>query len=129
MAVAPSRLLLNLTAVTFSGRQWRTRLDRIDKVVRDRGNRLDVPDLLLGLDADTARQDHTADLPAGTGVLFYTDGLVERRDASIDDGLAWLVDAAAERSGRSPDELCDYLVDRTAEHASDDIAPLAVRLR
>ena len=87
------------------------------------------PDLLLGVDVNTARHDHTIHLSAGTTVLFYTDGLVERRGAGLDTGLGWLVDVAAERPWRSLDELCDELVHRTAEHATDDIALLAIRIR
>jgi serine phosphatase RsbU (regulator of sigma subunit) len=87
------------------------------------------PDLLLGVDVDTDRRDHTVELPAGTTVLFYTDGLVERRGAGLEKGLAWLVDAAAERSDRSLEDLCDDLVFHTVEQASDDIAILAIRVR
>jgi GAF domain-containing protein len=48
------------------------------------------PDLLLGLDPETPRSDHALDVAPGSTLLLYTDGLVERRGASIDEGLeAW----------------------------------------
>ena len=41
------------------------------------------PDLLLGVEPTTTRQDHTVLLPPGSTVLLYTDGLVERRGTSL----------------------------------------------
>ncbi len=85
------------------------------------------PDLLLGLDPDTPRSDSTVDLQPGDSVLLYTDGLVERRGASLDEGLAWLAGAAAERAHLTPDELCDELLGEVVEDAEDDIALLVLR--
>ncbi|WP_369055363.1 SpoIIE family protein phosphatase [Kineococcus terrestris] len=87
------------------------------------------PDLLLGLDAECSRADHVHGLPAGATVLLYTDGLVERRGASVDDGLAWLRRTAGELAHLAPDEVCDRLLDLVAGAAEDDIAVLAVRVR
>jgi serine phosphatase RsbU (regulator of sigma subunit) len=36
--------------------------------------------------------DHRADLPAGSSLALYTDGLVERRSQGIDPGIARLGD-------------------------------------
>ncbi|MCW2681298.1 MAG: Sensor phosphatase [Frankiales bacterium] len=85
-------------------------------------------DLLLGLDAGTARVDHDHVLAAGATLLLYTDGLVERREASIDEGVDRLAEVVAELSGAGLDELCDLLLDRLGEQGDDDIALLAVRV-
>ena len=50
-------------------------------------------DLLLGVDPDTPRHHHAIALRPGATVVLYTDGLVERRDASLDDGLGRLLGA------------------------------------
>ena len=50
-----------------------------------------APDPPIGFDLRARpRRTHAVDLPPGASVCFYTDGLVERREASIDDGLALL---------------------------------------
>ncbi|MGH8978894.1 MAG: ATP-binding SpoIIE family protein phosphatase, partial [Acidimicrobiia bacterium] len=63
----------------------------------------------------------------GATLLFYTDGLVERRTERIDDRLELLQRAA----GEAPDDLeaaCDHLIDSLLDHGpADDVAVLAVR--
>lgn len=85
------------------------------------------PDLLLGLDATTARRDHCVALAPGSTLLLYTDGLVERRDAGLEDGLAWLVGAVAPLAHLDPGALCDALLELVAGHAEDDVVLLAAR--
>ncbi|WP_369130736.1 SpoIIE family protein phosphatase [Modestobacter roseus] len=86
-------------------------------------------DLLLGVDPAVRRRDRVHLLERGDTVVLYTDGLVERRDASLDDGLARLVDAAADLAGASLDELCDGVLDRMVHgRPDDDVALVAVRL-
>jgi serine phosphatase RsbU (regulator of sigma subunit) len=85
-------------------------------------------DLLLGLDPDTARGDHTQLLPPGSTVLLYTDGLMERRGADLDDGVQWLRRAVEQLAGLPPDELCDALLTEVGGHTDDDICLLAVHL-
>ena len=86
------------------------------------------PDLLLGVDPDAPRQDHTRPLAAGATVVFYTDGLVESRGASLDEGTAALAAAVRRRAGAALPELCDGLLDELAGAVDDDVALLAVRL-
>ncbi|MEZ0165278.1 SpoIIE family protein phosphatase [Kineococcus sp. LSe6-4] len=89
-------------------------------------------DLLLGVDPAAPRHDHVVDLPAGSTVLLYTDGLVERRDASLDEGFQALAQALADVHAQAPadlDALVDALLARTLPaEAADDVALLAVRL-
>jgi PAS domain S-box-containing protein len=90
-------------------------------------------DLMLGVDPGTGRHDHVVDLPAGSTVVLYTDGLVERRDSSLDEGFAALADALSALAATGPVDL-DVLVDGLLARllpgeAADDVAVLAVRLR
>ena len=89
-------------------------------------------DLLLGLDPTTQRAESMLTLEAGTTVLLYTDGLVERRGQSLGDGLSHLRQTLAELAADGPDleELCDRLLQRMLpERRDDDVALVAVRLR
>ena len=66
--------------------------------------------------------------PAGLLVL-YTDGLVERRGESLDQGLARLEQAAA--SGPDdPQQLCDHILDRLLpeEGSHDDVTAVVVKV-
>ncbi|MYW16601.1 SpoIIE family protein phosphatase [Streptomyces sp. SID2955] len=65
--------------------------------------------------------------PGATAVL-YTDGLVERRDADLDEGIAKLEGALAGATG-TPQVVCDRLVRSagvTADH-DDDVAVLVLQ--
>ena len=61
--------------------------------------------------------------------MFVTDGLVERRAGSIDDGLARLRDVVGDGAGD-----LEVLLDRIllevgpGEAAEDDVAVLAIRI-
>jgi len=80
-------------------------------------------------DAGFLEANHT--LEPGATLLLYTDGLIERRRVSLQDGLDLLSrEGLAEvRTGVGVDELCDRLLRTlTDSHpAADDIAVLAVR--
>ena len=70
------------------------------------------------------RHTTVQDLPPGATLVFYTDGLVERRGELIDTGIDRLVSAV--KSGPA-DALCDHIMASTAEeHPTDDIALLVV---
>ncbi|WP_210732825.1 SpoIIE family protein phosphatase [Streptomyces sp. RKND-216] len=67
-------------------------------------------------------------LEEGATALLYTDGLVERRDADIDEGLAVLERAFAGATG-PPEVVCDRMLRAlriTAEH-DDDVAVLVLQ--
>jgi PAS domain S-box-containing protein len=86
-------------------------------------------DLLLGVDPDRHRHHHAVALRPGDTVVLFTDGLIERRDASMDDGLARLLAVAPDLARRPVDELCDEILGRLAPDLTDDIALLALRVR
>ncbi len=86
------------------------------------------PDLLLGLLPGDARTDHELPLPAGSTVLLYTDGLVERRGQSLDDGLDRLAGVAAGLAGLGVQDLADPVLGALAGDAEDDVVLLVARV-
>jgi len=86
-------------------------------------------DLLLGVDHDARRRESVVTLERGSTVLLYTDGLIERRDADLDDGLVRLRDTLIELADRPLEELLDELLERLVQgRPEDDVALVAVRL-
>ena len=83
----------------------------------------------LGWAAATEIREAQLTLPANGAVLAYTDGLVERRGVSIDDGIDRLAELLRDGSelpaADAADRLLDYLVIPLS--ATDDIALLLVR--
>jgi len=71
----------------------------------------------------------SAAMPAGSLLVCYTDGLVERRDRILDDGLAWLSTRVREHRDDELETLCDKLVDDpfVPHPAPDDVCVLALR--
>jgi serine phosphatase RsbU (regulator of sigma subunit) len=85
---------------------------------------LDVhgPMLGLGLDRPPATE---FPLPPGKTVVLFTDGLIERRDSALDDGMAVLRGLVTH--GQDLEALCDLLLERFGQRQRDDIALLALR--
>ncbi|MGY1857512.1 SpoIIE family protein phosphatase [Modestobacter sp. SYSU DS0290] len=85
-------------------------------------------DLLLGVDAAAPRSSAWATLPAGATLLLYTDGLVERRGESLDEGTDRLVATVEQHAGADLDAFCDQVLSgMVPEPGGDDVAMLAVR--
>jgi serine phosphatase RsbU (regulator of sigma subunit) len=77
------------------------------------------------------RRDLEAVLPAGSTLLLYTDGLVERRGELLDQGIERLrvaVGDAGAGPDADPDALCDHVLTALGPFEDDDVAVLAVRL-
>ncbi len=69
------------------------------------------------------------ELPEGSSLVLYTDGLVEDRNRDIDEGLELLRQALA-HPGRTPDETCDaVLTALLPKRPRDDIALVVARTR
>ncbi|MGW4349507.1 SpoIIE family protein phosphatase [Streptomyces sp. NPDC004690] len=80
---------------------------------------------LGGLPFETAELE----LPEGSRLVLYTDGLVEDRQRDIDTGLAELR-AALASAGPSPEETCRAVLDaRQPFRPVDDVALLVARTR
>ncbi|WP_309649454.1 SpoIIE family protein phosphatase [Nocardioides sp.] len=84
-------------------------------------------DVLLGVEPSTPRRDLRCSLAPGASLLLYTDGLVERRDATFDEGVAWLQAAVAGRQDLTAAELSDHVIGQLGQPIADDIALLVVR--
>jgi serine phosphatase RsbU (regulator of sigma subunit) len=81
----------------------------------------------LGVLPSAGYRDETVGLEGGSIVVLYTDGLIERPDASLDDGFSRL-----QRSVGGPaadaEALCGRILDRMLPNeAADDVALLAVQ--
>jgi serine phosphatase RsbU (regulator of sigma subunit) len=59
-------------------------------------------------------------LPAGSTLLLYTDGLIERRDEVLDQGIGRATDALSEGHHLGPAELGTLLTERLLGDAPDD---------
>jgi phosphoserine phosphatase RsbU/P len=70
-------------------------------------------------------------LAPGDRVLLFTDGLVERRGTTLDDGLGTLAEAAASVSDAGLEDLCDHVLGVMSGAAGgfeDDVALLAIEM-
>jgi anti-sigma regulatory factor (Ser/Thr protein kinase) len=91
---------------------------------------LDVPGgVALGVTRGARYRVATHQLEPGATVLLYTDGVVEVRGESLDDGLERLR-RLAERPHPTVDALCDAIIDEMVADGrpADDVALMAVRL-
>jgi serine phosphatase RsbU (regulator of sigma subunit) len=86
-----------------------------------------VPGLPLSIAAGATYQVQHAELSPGSRLLLYTDGLVERRDEPIDDGLDRLDRLAGAAAHLSPSAAVQHLVDAVGS-PGDDLALLLVEL-
>ncbi|MGY5884987.1 SpoIIE family protein phosphatase [Modestobacter lacusdianchii] len=86
-----------------------------------------VTGLLIGVDATFPRTSRTIEIPAGATLVAYTDGLIERPGADMDQGIAAL---AARLAGApvdaDPAALCLQALG-TDPDRRDDVAVIAVR--
>ncbi|MEV5969345.1 SpoIIE family protein phosphatase [Streptomyces sp. NPDC051921] len=110
------------------------RAGHVDPLVQDpdgSAHRLPVDGgLPLGLSAEFGRLDYpvtTAELDPGQTLLMYTDGLVEKPGADLDEGLQWL-SSLVKRGPRDLAQLADHLCDVVDERGGeDDVAVLLLR--
>ncbi|HWT24291.1 MAG TPA: SpoIIE family protein phosphatase [Solirubrobacteraceae bacterium] len=82
----------------------------------------------LGVSRTAAYGEHRIEVPAGATLVLATDGAVEVRGESLDDGLERLRALAARRPGT--ETLCDAVAggEVTQVPPADDLAILVVRL-
>lgn len=88
-------------------------------------------DTLVGIAPGERRTEASRSVPAGALLLLYSDGLVERRDQSLDVGLARLSGAVRDLTQRDLglDQLAAQLLRRLLPtHQEDDVALVAVRV-
>jgi serine phosphatase RsbU (regulator of sigma subunit)/anti-sigma regulatory factor (Ser/Thr protein kinase) len=79
----------------------------------------------LGVMDQAAWPVTTVTLEAGDRLLLYTDGLVERRNADLDEGVAQLLQAVEDSpAGRTAEESCDDILAVLQGDPTDDVALL-----
>ncbi|MFS0706251.1 SpoIIE family protein phosphatase [Cellulomonas sp. 179-A 9B4 NHS] len=83
----------------------------------------------VGLAGPGRGSEASATFPRGATLVLYSDGLVERRDRTLRDGIAELRDAlAATPPGASAEQVRDALVaGLVGRHQEDDVCLLVVR--
>jgi serine phosphatase RsbU (regulator of sigma subunit) len=83
---------------------------------------------MLGVTDDAAYTCATVDLVAGDVLLLYTDGLIEHRRRSLDDGLDAVVTAVDRAVAVAPRQSLGSLLDRLRRaNPDDDTCILAAR--
>jgi phosphoserine phosphatase RsbU/P len=85
-----------------------------------------APNVLIGVSSQGRRQVSTLNFPPGAMLCLYTDGLVERRDQPIDEGIARLCAAV---TAQDPEAACAAVMAAMAGYSphTDDIALLMLR--
>ena len=85
-----------------------------------------VPGLMIGVDPSVRRLVTTVKIAHGGVLCLYTDGLVERREYPLDEGLARLCGAV---TATAPERVCASVMGALVGNAParDDIALLALR--
>lgn len=95
-----------------------------DGSVRLLGDGLSPP---LGILGD-ATAEGVVEVPAGSVLVVYTDGLVERRETDVERGIDRLREVAVSGDSSDLDRFCDLVLEgMDADGRSDDIALLAAR--
>ncbi|GIG40262.1 hypothetical protein Cph01nite_20240 [Cellulomonas phragmiteti] len=82
---------------------------------------------LVGFGSGGRATDEVTLVP-GDVVVYYTDGLVERRDRSLRDGLTVLETVAAGITARDAAGIGEDLLSRLADHPEDDVAVVVLRV-
>jgi serine phosphatase RsbU (regulator of sigma subunit)/anti-sigma regulatory factor (Ser/Thr protein kinase) len=87
------------------------------------------PGLPFGVTADYQYAELKTKLAPGSTLLFYTDGLVEKRGEALDVGLERLQEVSAGAPVEPLGKLCERVLDvLVQESPGDDVALLAVRV-
>lgn len=86
-----------------------------------------VKGLLLGALPDATYEEHEVQLAVGDTLLMYTDGLIERRDRSVEESLAQLLTAAC-TGVPALDQQLDRLLTHSRSDTDDDTCIVGIRL-
>ncbi|MFB6614626.1 SpoIIE family protein phosphatase [Streptomyces sp. NPDC056367] len=110
--------------------RWTTAGHLPPLLVREgRGRFLEPPHtVLLGALPEAAYPEEETRVLPGDFLLFYTDGLVERRHEGLDESLAVLRRAAERLGSESTDELADQLMAEISGDTDDDTSLVVLRV-
>lgn len=129
----PRSASLVLATLTREGEGWTVRYSRaghLPPLVLRSGAavRLDgAGGGLIGF-ATGRRQSAGARLEPGDALVLYTDGLIERRDRTLRDGLRTLEEVGAEVGSADAAGIGEELLSRLADAPEDDVAVVVVRV-
>ena len=84
--------------------------------------------VVLGVAPESPRADREVELAAGSTLLLYTDGLLERRNDPDDRAPGELLDLVRRGKGLALPDLCEHLVRGTSADTGDDMVVLALRV-
>ena len=85
--------------------------------------------ILLGMDPDMPFTEAVLQMRPGDTLLFFTDGLIERRGESIGDALGDFVSAAGTLPAGLPAARCaDQMLISSASDTDDDACLVAIRI-
>jgi len=124
---------LVLSTLHRMGDEWRLRWSRAGHlpVLHVRGGEvaqlLGAGGPLVGFGAGE-RQTAEIGLLPGDVLIYHTDGLVERRDRDVREGLAVLAQVVAGVTARDSAGIGEELLSRLADHPEDDVAVVVVRV-
>ncbi|MFG3367710.1 SpoIIE family protein phosphatase [Streptomyces sp. NPDC090032] len=114
------------------GRCTFSRAGHLAPAVVDPAGRVTFPDLPLSPPLGVGGHPFEAgelDLPEGSRLVLFTDGLVQDRKRDIDEGLT-LLGAAVAHPDQTAEETCQALTETLLpQHPSDDVALLVARTR
>ena len=81
----------------------------------------------IGVARTSTYGELVVELDPGTTIVLYTDGLIDRRDIALDEGMEQLLTAAGSDRGRPVEAVCRELIKALVPNeATDDIALLAM---
>ncbi|MFR0357209.1 SpoIIE family protein phosphatase [Streptomyces sediminimaris] len=86
-----------------------------------------VGGMLLGAVPEATYEEHEVQLAVGDTLLMYTDGLIERRDRSVQESLAQLL-TAARAVQPSLDQQLDRLLVHSRSDTDDDTCIVGIRV-
>jgi PAS domain S-box-containing protein len=107
-----------------------TSAGHLPPALRRPGGTVDFLDTPGGVMLGAGQNDYPAadiDLPPGSVLALYTDGLIERPGQDISTGMARLARTLAAGPAPALDQLCDSLLTGLGAGARDDIALLLAR--
>lgn len=91
----------------------------------------DSPGLVFGTPIASGvrpeRSEQRLELANGDLVVFYTDGVVERRFASIEQGLGRLLNLVEEMADNPVESLAARIIDELCNDAADDCSVMVLR--
>lgn len=116
----PARGLLSYTAAGHPAPLLRRASGQVEALPARQG-------MPLGVHADLVWEAASVALEPGDTVVLYTDGLVERRGASLDEVLQRVLAALGDASAADLDGMCEAVLAAADTVGDDDVALLAFR--